>query len=67
MIPFLCTIFSKFHDLKDLWQAALSVLTELDCLSSLAILSGQQEGVMCRPNFIDYSGVYEKNSVLDLK
>jgi len=38
--PFLCTLFSKFHEQKELWNACLSLLSELDCLSSLAIVSG---------------------------
>lgn len=40
MVPFLVSIFSKFYDYKHIWQAAVSILTELDCLSSLAIVSG---------------------------
>ena len=38
--PFLCTLFGRFHAKKDTWNAALNLLTELDCLTSLAIVSG---------------------------
>lgn len=31
----------------------MNILTELDCLASLAIVSGQAENQMCRPKFID--------------
>lgn len=40
LTPFLCALFSKFHEHKDLWNQAMSMLTELDCLCSLAIVSG---------------------------
>jgi DNA mismatch repair protein MSH6 len=38
--PFLCALFKRFHEQKATWTAALNLLTELDCLSSLAITSG---------------------------
>ena len=41
MVPFLCAIFSRFHEQKDVWTRAINVLTEVDCLASLAIASGQ--------------------------
>jgi len=41
MVPFLCAIFSRFHEMKDVWTRAINVLTEIDCLASLAIASGQ--------------------------
>lgn len=56
LTPFLCALFQRFHEHKELWNQAVSMLTELDCLASLAIVSGQQVGEMCRPNFIEYEG-----------
>ena len=56
--PFLCTLFRRFHERKDVWNAALNLITELDCLSGLAIVSGQQVGVMCRPQFLPYTGEF---------
>ena len=67
MLPFLCTIFSKFYELKDVFQAALNIITELDCLAALSIVSGQSEGIMCRPQFIEYEGEYANSSLLDIK
>jgi len=65
--PFLCTIFSAFHEQKELWQQALNVVSELDCLTSLAIVSGSQEGVMSRPKFIPYEGDNKDSAFLDLR
>ncbi len=65
--PFLCTLFSRFHQKKEVWNSALSLLTELDCLASLSIVSSQASGDMCRPKFLEYTGDYENSSVLDIK
>jgi DNA mismatch repair ATPase MutS len=67
MVPQLCEIFGRFYENKDTWMAALSVLTELDCLSALSICSSQQEGVWTRPVFEEYKGKYENASFIDLK
>jgi DNA mismatch repair ATPase MutS len=58
--PFLCALFRRFHERKETWNAALNLLTELDCLCSLAIVSGQQVGVMSRPQYVD-------GDILDIK
>lgn len=52
MAPFLTAIFQKFHSHKATWLQCLSVITELDCLASLAIISGQSDTPMCRPTFV---------------
>ena len=49
--PFLTAIFAKFHLKKTMWLQILQILTELDCLASLAITSGQSDHPMCRPVF----------------
>ena len=67
MIPFLVAIFSRFHEKKDVWMGILSILTELDCLVSLAITSGQSETPMCKPEFVAYSGEYLNSSLFDIK
>lgn len=51
MAPFLTAIFQKFHSHKSTWLQCLAVLTEIDCLASLAIVSGQSDVPMCRPVF----------------
>ena len=38
--PFLTAIFRKFYEKREIWLKCLSILTELDCLASFAILSG---------------------------
>jgi DNA mismatch repair ATPase MutS len=38
--PFLTNLFHKFYSRRDTWLKVLSILTELDCLASFAILSG---------------------------
>jgi DNA mismatch repair protein MSH6 len=45
----------------------VNLIAELDCLVSLSIVSGQQEGVMCRPHFIPYEGDFKNSSLLDIK
>ena len=49
MTPFLTAIFRKFYEKREIWEKCLSVLTELDCLASFAILSGQSDTEMVRP------------------
>ena len=66
MIPFLCAIFTRFHDQKDMWDKILNVLCEIDCLISLSIASGQQEMQMTRPKLIPYEEGSEK-SVFKIK
>jgi DNA mismatch repair protein MSH6 len=41
MVPFLCAIFTRFHEKKDMWSRLVSVLSEVDCLMSLAVASGE--------------------------
>lgn len=67
MTPFLCSIFNAFHDQKEVWSAALNILSELDCLASLSIVSGASEGTMCRPKLLEYTGDYATSSILELK
>lgn len=67
MIPFLVAIFSRFHEKKDLWMGILSILTELDCLVSLAITSGQSETTMSKPEFVPYEGEYENSSLFEIR
>lgn len=66
MIPFLCAIFTRFHEKKDMWDKILNVITEVDCLISLSIASGQQETSMARPQLIPYEEGSEK-SIFDIK
>jgi len=37
--PFVLALFTRFLDSRHLWQPAVSVLAELDCLASLAVAS----------------------------
>jgi len=67
MIPFLVAIFSRFHEKKDVWMGILSILTELDCLVSLAITSGQSETTMSKPEFVPYEGEYKDSSLFEIK
>ena len=38
--PFICGIFIKFHGLHLVWSQLIRCLSELDCLASLAVVSG---------------------------
>lgn len=40
LVPSLTEIFRRFYEYRDTWLKLLQVMTELDCLSSLAITSG---------------------------
>lgn len=42
MVPFLCAIFTRFHEKKEIWSRLVSIMSELDCLMSLAITSSEQ-------------------------
>jgi len=53
LLPFIASMFCRFYDEREVWLKALSVLTELDCLGSLATVSGQSAGLMCRPQFVE--------------
>ena len=39
--PFICKIFFNFHSLHLIWFQLISCLSELDCLSSLAMISSK--------------------------
>ena len=67
MVPFLCALFTRFHEQKDLWTKLLSILTEVDCLASLALTSGQSELPMARPVFIPYEGEFANKSLFDIQ
>ena len=53
MAPFLTALFKRFHDKNKIWTACVQILTELDCLASLATASKQSGHVMCRPQFVE--------------
>lgn len=65
--PFLQAIFARFHNEKQVWDSTINLLTELDCLASLSIVSGQGDGSMCRPKFLPYEGDYKNSSILDIR
>ena len=67
MVPFLCAIFTDFHNEKDMWTKVVSIVTEIDCLISLSIASGQSDYQMTRPELVPYEGEYEHKSLLDIK
>lgn len=67
MIPFLCALFTRFHEDKDIWTKLLSILTEIDCLASLALASGQSELTMTRPELVPYEGKYANKALFDIK
>ena len=37
--PFVCALFQRFYENRNMWGPAIQVLSELDCLSSLATAS----------------------------
>lgn len=49
VLPFLRTMFGRFYSYRQVWQNVVSCMSELDCLNSLAIVSG--ETGMCKPTF----------------
>ena len=67
MIPFLCAIFTQFHDQREIWTNLVSILTEIDCLISLSIASSQSELPMCRPKVISNDGEFANSSYFDIK
>ncbi|TNV85716.1 hypothetical protein FGO68_gene17605 [Halteria grandinella] len=68
--PFVYALFTRFLDSRHLWQPAVSVMAELDCLASLAVASkmhGSEDEAMCRPVFIPYEGKYKNRPFLELR
>jgi DNA mismatch repair protein MSH6 len=65
--PFVYALFTRFLDSRHLWQPAVAVLAELDCLASLAVASNNQDEPMCRPQFLKYEDKYKKRPYLELK
>ena len=63
MVPFLCAIFSRFHEKKEIWTQLVSILAEVDCLASLALVSEGQ----CRPELLPYEGEYADTSYFEIK
>lgn len=56
LTPFLTAIFGNFYAKKAIWLQILQIITELDCLASLAATSGRSAHTMCRPAFRQASG-----------
>ena len=67
MQPFLTAIFTQFFEKRIVWEATLRVITEIDCLISLAVTSQEQNGVMCRPILIPYEGEFENKAFFEVK
>jgi len=50
LIPFFRSVFSKFHQNRNVFVQAINCLAELDCLFSLSILAEDtSHGPMCKP------------------
>ena len=56
------TFFMQFDESYEKFTEAISILSTLDCLMALAIVSSHSDGVMCRPNFIQ-----SEKPVLDIQ
>ncbi|CAI2371577.1 unnamed protein product [Moneuplotes crassus] len=54
IVPFIVSLFTHFYEKKQIWTQIVSCLAELDCLHSLAEVSSSSEGIMCRPEIINY-------------
>ena len=50
-----------------MWTKVVSIITEIDCLISLAIASGQSELQMSRPEFVPNEGEYQNRSLYEIK
>ena len=49
LTPFVCALFKRFYENRNLWHPAIQVICELDCLQSLAYASNQCTDKICRP------------------
>ena len=45
----------------------VSIISELDCLVSLAVTSLYQDGPMCRPQIIGYTGDYKRRGFIEIR
>ena len=53
---YVCFVFKHFHSYHRVWDRFINNIAQLDCLSSLSVVSFQSDGVMCRPEVFDPSG-----------
>mmetsp|Transcript_21387 Transcript_21387/g.33081 ORF Transcript_21387/g.33081 Transcript_21387/m.33081 type:complete len:119 (+) Transcript_21387:2607-2963(+) len=67
MLPFLQAIFTKFHALNETWAQVVNIVTEIDCLASLAIASSSSGIEMTMPDIIPNEGEYEQKTLFDIK
>ena len=67
MTPFLCAIFSRFHEKKEIWTKLVDVFSEIDALLSLSIASGEQTFTMTKPEVVPYEGDYKESAFFDLR
>lgn len=58
LLPFMESYFEEFYQNRNLWYQAISCVSELDALCSLAVCSFQMR-VKCKPTFVKDSGVFE--------
>lgn len=56
LIPFVSSMFKQFYSKRRLWQTIINFLSELECLSSLAIFAITAGGPLCKPSFIETQG-----------
>ena len=61
LLPFIRTMFKKFYEQRTLFCNVVSCIAELDCLSSLAVVSSQKN--MCKPKVMDA----DKKQILKIK
>lgn len=53
--PFVCALFQRFYESRNIWQPVVQIISELDCLQSLTVTSFCQNGAMCRPEILPYT------------
>eukprot|EP00923_Selenidium_pygospionis_P031090 GHVN01055211.1.p1 GENE.GHVN01055211.1~~GHVN01055211.1.p1 ORF type:complete len:1231 (+),score=304.56 GHVN01055211.1:120-3812(+) len=53
MYPFLQSVFSSFHSHYTHFTAVIRIISEIDCLMGLAIISEPSTGVTARPSFVE--------------
>ena len=53
-------LFHRFYEYHPIWNRLLQILSELDCLCSLSVVSFVSDGVMSRPILTNDRGVFIK-------
>lgn len=60
-------LFIQFFKKREIFEALIRQLTEIDCLLSLAVASSKINGPMVRPTLLEYEGQYKDKAYFEVR